>query len=392
MHEHFDGHLAYEHIAKLSANRRLPGSPGEELAQAYIRGVGEEIGVPMRSEEFNYSTIPLTVFLPGTCLLLAAICLVGSFMYLWGIILVMITGLVLLLAVQLSFKWSGAFERFGARGGGRRSLNLIGEINGEDASGTVILSAHYDSKSQTMPVMVRAGLFMLGFGSAILLGFWLGVAGILEYVGVSVLGNRAIFFVSLVPALFLFLLVFNFTGNKSPGALDNASGEAVILELGRVLAVKPLRNFDVRVASFGCEEVGLCGSINYLLEHEEELKSRPCFMLNFDMPFSAAGQLYVNTGFELPPKFTSKRLNELASQVAADKGLEMKEIYLPVGAAADHMPWVKHGFEATGFVSVATFIHRAGDSLDRINREGLRRAGEVALEVLRTLDREHSST
>ena len=243
-----------------------------------------------------------------------------------------------------------------------------------------------------MPVILRAGLFMLGFGSAILLGFWLGVSGILEYAGVSVLGNRAIFFVSLVPVLFLFLLVFNFTGNKSPGALDNASGEAVILELGRVLAVKPLRNFDVRIASFGCEEVGLCGSINYLLEHEEELKKRPCFMLNYDMPFSATGQLYVNTGFELPPKSTSRRLNELALKVAADKGFEMKKLYLPVGAAADHMPWARHGFEATGFVSVATFIHRAGDSLDRINREGLRRAGEVALEVLRTLDREHSST
>ncbi|MBU4194453.1 MAG: Zn-dependent exopeptidase M28 [Actinobacteria bacterium] len=390
MHEHFDGHRAYNHIAKLAAHRRLPGTPGESIAQAYIRGAGEEIGVPMRSEEFTYSITPLTVFLPGVCLLLAAICLAGSFTYLWGDYLVMIPGLVLLLAIYLSFKWSGVFERFGAKGGDRRSLNLIGEINGEEPSGTIILSAHYDSKSQTMPVMVRAGLFMLGFGSAILLGFWLAVAGILEAAGISVLGNRAVFFVSLVPALFLFLLVFNLTGNKSPGALDNASGEAVILELARVLAMKPLRNFDVIVASFGCEEVGLCGSINYLLEHEEELRSRPCFMLNFDMPFSAAGRLFLNTGFELPPRFTSKRLNELAVKAAADKGLEIKGVYLPVGAAADHMPWVKHGFEATGFVSVATFIHRAGDSLDKINREGLRRAGEVALEVVRALDREYS--
>ena len=392
MHEHFDGHRAFDHIAKLAAHRRLPGTPGEEVAQAYIGGVGEEIGVPMRSEEFTYSTTPLTVFLPAVCLLLSAICLAGSLSYLWGNYLVIIPGVVLLLAILASFKWSGAFERFGASGGDRTSMSIIGEIKGENPSGTIMLSAHYDSKSQFMPVMVRAGLFMLGFINAILLGLWLVVAGILEATGSGVLGNKAVFIVSLAPALFLFLLVFNFTGNRSPGALDNASGEGVILEAARILAGRPLVNFDVVIASFGCEEVGLCGSINYLLAHEEELKRRPFYMLNFDMPFSVSGKLYLNTAFEVPPRFTSKRINELAREAAEDMGFDIKGIYLPVGAAADHMPWVKHGFEATGFVSAATFIHRAGDSLDKINREGLRRAGEVALAVLRALDQEPSSS
>jgi len=61
---------------------------------------------------------------------------------------------------------------------------------------------------------------------------------------------------------------------------------------------------------------------------------------------------------------------------------------MPVGAAADHMPWNKHGIEATGFVSAAGFIHSSRDSVDKINREGLQRTGEVTLAVVRSIDQE----
>lgn len=390
MRDCFDAHRAFTHIAKLAAYGRLPGTPGERQAQAYIRGVGEEIGVPMRDEEFTYSSAPLTIVLPGACLALAVMCVFGSLSYLWGTSLCIIPGVALLIALFLSFKWSGAFEHFGASGSGRRSLNIIGKIDARDPKGAIVLSAHYDSKSQLMPVVVRAAFFMLGFFNAMLLGLALVVVGIMSASGADVLGNRWGFYVSLIPAFFLFLLVFNFTGNRSPGALDNASGEAVILEAGRVIALEPLENFDVLIASFGCEEMGLCGSINYLLAHEQEMKSRPTCMLNIDMPFSTGGRLFVNTGFELPPVFTSRRLNDIAREVAGGIGLETRGIYLPVGAAADHMPWIKHGIEATGFVSTATYVHRSGDSTDKINREALRRVGEVVLGVVYRLDEEAS--
>ncbi|MCJ7745808.1 MAG: M28 family metallopeptidase [Actinobacteria bacterium] len=388
MGEVFDGKRAFEHIEKLSAIKRLPGTPGETQAQEYIKGVGDDIGVPMRWEEFTYSSAPLTVVLPLVSLLLGIACIMGSLTYLWETSLSIIPGVVLLVMIYLGFKWSAAFEHFGATGGSKKSLNLIGEIKGEDPRGTIILSAHYDSKSQLMPVVVKAGLSIVGFFTAILLGLALVVVGILSLAGADAFGSRAGFFISLFPAVCLVLLVFNFTGNRSTGALDNASGEAVILEAARVLAREPLKNHDMLIASFGCEEVGLCGAINYLLAHEEELKARPTYMLNFDMPFSTGGNIFVNTAFELPPRYTSKYINELARKAAADKGLEIKGLYMPVGAAADHMPWNKHGIEATGFVSAAGFIHSSRDSVDKINREGLQRTGEVTLAVVRSIDQE----
>jgi len=389
-HEHFDATRAFTHIEKLALLRRFPGTPGEREAQEYLKGVGEEIGVPMKEEEFTYSSAPLTVILPGICVVLGLLCVTGSLTYLWGTPLCMIPGAILLLAIYLGFKWSGTFELAGAKGGKSRSVNLLGEIKGTEPQGTVILSAHYDSKSQTMPVVVRAAFYMIGFLFAILLGLALVVLGILSAAGPDYLGSRTGFWVTLIPAFFLVALAFNFTGNRSPGAVDNAAGEAVILESARVLSGEPLKNFDVIVASFGCEEVGLCGSVSYLLAHEVELKERRCYVLNFDIPFSPAGNLYLNTRFELPPTDTSKYLNGLAREAARDMGIEVKGLFLPVGAAADHMPWVKHGFEATGFVSATTYVHRAGDTPEKIDREGLRRVGEVALAVVRRIDQEAS--
>src|SRR5450756_815829 len=43
MGEVFDGKRAFEHIEKLSAIKRLPGTPGETQAQEYIKGVGDDI-------------------------------------------------------------------------------------------------------------------------------------------------------------------------------------------------------------------------------------------------------------------------------------------------------------------------------------------------------------
>ena len=389
MHEHFDGHRAFAHIEKLAAMRRLPGSPGELQARAYIKGVGEATGVPMHEEEFVYSNAPVAVVLPLVCLTLALVSFAGSLAYLWESSLAIIPGAVLLLAIFAGFRWSTAFERFGARGTGKRSANVIGEIKASGVpAGTVILSAHYDSKSQVMPVMLRAALFIIGFSSAMLLGLALVITGALSLAGFDVMGSRAAFYVSLLPPVCLFLLVFNFTGNRSAGALDNAAGEAVILEAGRVLAERRPENLDVIIASFGCEEVGLIGSIQYLLAHGEELAKKPCYMLNYDIPFSPAGRLYLNTAFEVPPVGTSARLNELARHAASEMGLEMKGIYMPVGAAADHMPWVKHGFEATGFLSAVPCVHSTRDTVERINREALRRSGEIALRVIARLDRE----
>lgn len=391
MHEHFDAARAFAHVEALAGMRRMAGTPGEVEAQEYVRSAGGDAGVEMRDEPFSYSERPLKVALPAICLAIASICLAGSFAFLFEIgPMAIACGAVLLFVVYIGFKWSSTFERFASKGD-RRSVNLVGRVDGTRPRGTILLSAHYDSKSQLMPVVVRAGLFMAGYTFAVLFGAALIVLGILAAAGQEHMGGTTAFAVTLLPCVLVLALVFNFTGNRSPGALDDASGIAVILEVARSLAARPLECYDVTIAAFGCEEVGLCGSISYLHEHGEELKRRPFYMLNYDMPCTSSGNIILNTAFEFPPVRTSRKLGDLLKKAGADMGFKVSSVYLPVGAGADHMPWVKHGFEAACLVSASPSIHSSRDDIDKVNREGLRRAGELTLAVLRSMDQEATS-
>jgi len=56
---------------------------------------------------------------------------------------------------------------------------------------------------------------------------------------------------------------------NSPGADDNGSGAAALLELARVLKDRPLSR-SVRLVFFNLEELGLRGSGQYVREHREE--------------------------------------------------------------------------------------------------------------------------
>ena len=66
----------------------------------------------------------------------------------------------------------------------------------------------------------------------------------------------------------LLLLQFNFTQNRSPGTVDNASGVGVLLNLARCLVVKPPTN-KVRITFLlsGAEECGMAGALRYIQRH-----------------------------------------------------------------------------------------------------------------------------
>ena len=73
---------------------------------------------------------------------------------------------------------------------------------------------------------------------------------------------------------------------SSPGASDNASGTAVLLELARVLE-SVSTDKELRFLFFGAEELGLIGSKKYVDEVTTEEIKRSVAMLNMDMVGSA---------------------------------------------------------------------------------------------------------
>lgn len=78
------------------------------------------------------------------------------------------------------------------------------------------------------------------------------------------------------------------TASNTPGADDNASGCAAVVELARLLSERSHRN-TIRLIAFGAEERLSVGSAEYARRHESELLKRGGFMCNFDTFASIAG-------------------------------------------------------------------------------------------------------
>ena len=127
-----------------------------------------------------------------------------------------------------------------------RGVNLVATRGGD--SPPLWLTAHVDSKSQPVPILVRAvGITVLGAS-------WLAsialaaaqVAGWVEAAAWGFVGVTAV--VGAVP------VIATTVGARSPGALDNASGVAAVL-----LAAEMSRG-PVGVCLTSAEELGLAGA------------------------------------------------------------------------------------------------------------------------------------
>jgi len=123
-----------------------------------------------------------------------------------------------------------------------------------------------------------------------------------------------------------------------PGANDNASGSAMLMEMAREVSAKPLK-YSVLFIAFSGEEAGLLGSF-YFVENPLVPLSRMKFVMNLDlMGFGENGATVVN-GTVYPELF--ERL----------KSINQSKNYLPElkvrgkAANSDHYPFSEKGVPA----------------------------------------------
>jgi len=165
------------------------------------------------------------------------------------------------------------------------------------------------------------------------------------------------------------------TVTVSPGANDNASGTAVVLEVARTNPVEGLC-----IVLFGAEELGLYGSQNYVAHH---LAGTGRFMLNVDMAGRLDGPVVVGD---------RELIEEVLGAVDAagiDFGLSAGRF--PPGASSDHVSFESVGVPAVTFNSGNdTAIHTAEDTIDRIQPEALAMFVAAVDAALDALVREHA--
>lgn len=130
----------------------------------------------------------------------------------------------------------------------------------------------------------------------------------------------------------------------APGASDNASGTAAVLEMARLTALRGGNDRACFVA-FASEETGLNGSKQFVGRLSAEERSALRFMLNFDMV--AFGTEWLLIG--------SPALQEQGKAIASRQGVVTRATML-VGASSDHASFIEAGIPAL-------FLHRSDDPL-----------------------------
>jgi len=152
----------------------------------------------------------------------------------------------------------------------------------------------------------------------------------------------------------------------SPGADDNGTGTAAVIELARLLApLAPFRR-SVRLISFGAEEQLSVGSADYVRRHRSELTDRSGMMLNFDSFGSHLGW------FELTANGPLEMANYLLG-FYENNHLYMKLITEMV-PYADHFPFVAAGIPSayigrSNCTSGRFFHHRPDDDIHQVSTE-----------------------
>ena len=170
----------------------------------------------------------------------------------------------------------------------------------------------------------------------------------------------------------------NLTGGvaaAAPGADDNGSGAAGLLEMAWVLAAHPGRH-DTRFILFGGEEQGLFGSRRYVSSLSSGEKGRIRGVLNMDMigSLNSRERTVLLEGAPLAKSV----MDALATAAASHTTLVVERSLNPF--ASDHVPFIEAGIPAVltieGADNANDRIHSSRDTLDHIDYG-------LALEILR---------
>jgi aminopeptidase YwaD len=164
---------------------------------------------------------------------------------------------------------------------------------------------------------------------------------------------------------------------QAPGASDNATGTATVLEIASVLSKNGQAAGHCFVL-FGAEELGLLGSRYYVSQLDGAAKSRIKAMLNFDM---------VGVGDEGWWLIGSSQLQRQMGEIAGELQIpDVEPSVLIRGLSSDHASFVEAGIPALMFHRWEdNLLHTPQDVSNRVKTEYLEEAAQMGVAMLREI-------
>ncbi len=163
-------------------------------------------------------------------------------------------------------------------------------------------------------------------------------------------------------------------GQVHPGADDNASGVAVLMELARVLAAEPARPRPILLAVTSAEEVGAQGARQLVKTLED---TPPFACVNLD----TVGRLREDKLYVLNAH-SAREWRFMFMGAGYGTGLDIAVVPEPLDAS-DDVACLEAGIPAVQlFTGPHADYHRPTDTPDKLNREGMARVAEATYQVV----------
>jgi acetylornithine deacetylase/succinyl-diaminopimelate desuccinylase-like protein len=304
--------IAAEHLRSFAREPRPSGEAQVAAAREYCARVLTSLGFATHEKPFEYSAAVGEYGTPAAGVLVALVSLLALGLH---------SRLVLLLGAAVL-----PILR-------RRGVNLEARRGASDPN--LWLVAHVDSKSQPIPLLLRAaGIVLVAIA-------WVG----------ALFWTMDFLYVAIVCSL---PVIASIVGRNSAGAVDNASGVATVLAATTLLP--PDRQFGVLITD--AEELGLAGARAWCAGRS------PSIALNCDG---------VDDTGPLTLMWTRPRPRRLEKAFRGTKGLRV--IRLVPGVLADSVAFSDAGWEAVtlsrGTLRTLLRIHTRRDSLEHLRGSGL---------------------
>ncbi|MDB4906490.1 MAG: peptidase [Gemmatimonadetes bacterium] len=353
------------HLHVLGARSRGAGTASLEQARAYCTEVLSRTGCAVTARPFQYSGFPGRFATPiaglGAWLTTLGAGEFGIAMHPARALLVLTVGIV---AIALFARWASREGVLHSRWLRASGVNLEATRTPEPL---VWLVAHLDSKSQLVPILARVSGIV---ATSVLLALELLMASA-AMLGVAVPEGAwlATIFLSLPVAL---PVILTLVGDRSPGAVDNASGVAALLAAAEQLGGEPRVGFLV---SDG-EELGLAGARAWVQGR------RPGIALNCDTIDDQGPYVWMGGRRSAERIFVAARAASVAGTTVRTRAL------LP-GILTDAVALEQAGWQAAtlsrGTLRTLARIHGARDGLVALRGEGLDSAAALLVQAARAM-------
>lgn len=346
-------------VIRALAQPRMTGSAGADATEAELRSRFEALGYTVRDLPFNFSMTAgrfaltkvaavYTVGVLGATLLLANRMPAGA--------IVVLAGSLALMILYVSYMRKNGIE---ALPWGRSEGNNLW-VQRAGAHPRYVLMAHRDSKSQVLPLSLRGPAILLGILAWIAL-LVLAILSLARFVG-----TVPVVLVGIVASVCGFALAVSWADDRSPGALDNASGLAALLGV----AARERNADDVAFLITDAEELGLAGA------RAIAPRMPPVFgVINVDS-IDDDGTFLIAERFGWPrPRGLAPNLAAALLGAAVESGISAQRRDVPFGILLDHMPIVKGGTPALtvmrGTLASLHRIHRPSDDVSHLRGTGV---------------------